>query len=325
MDGLNSTLSRYADMSIRLLWPVLVFVVILFVLGFLGNCLVLYIYHRHMAPTMYGLFVKSLATLDLFSICVCLPTSFYFTFFTRSNNTPHMCKFITFMSNFTTVTSGILLSIIAYERYRKVCHPLASQITQSLAKKLFLGGSIIVLMLSIPVLLTVGDSHKKLHLGNDSIELPGCDYQEKFKQNGNALILLIILSIWYIGIAAFMGILYGIIGRTLHQHKKQHRDTIQRKVIPTKIFFILTIVYLVCVSPMMAFPLFTTLRPNFNDLSFTKMMLVNLVWYFPHVNAVANPFIYSFSSKLFREKCRHILCCHEVVGVTKRTRTLRVQ
>ncbi|XP_071093117.1 neuromedin U receptor homolog nmur-2-like [Haliotis cracherodii] len=302
-------------MSTSLLWPVLVFAVILFVLGFFGNCLVLYIYHRHMAPTMYGLFVKSLATLDLFSISVCLPSSFYFTFFTRSNDTPHMCKYITFMSNFTTVTSGILLSIIAVERYRKICRPLAPQITKSLVKKLFLGGIIVVLLLSVPVLFIVGVTHNKVYLGNTSVEFPGCGYQEKFKQNGQSLMFSILLNVGYLAIAAFMGVMYGLIGRVIHRHREQHKDQIPKKRISTKIFFILTIVYFFCVSPTMTLTLIYTLHPELDDLSLTKMTLLNLAWYCPYVNAVANPIIYSFTSKLFSAKCHQVLCCREVKGV----------
>ncbi|XP_046357236.1 somatostatin receptor type 2-like [Haliotis rufescens] len=289
-------------------WPVLLYFTVLIICGLPGNTLILYIYHYRMKETIFGFFVQILATVDMTTIVISLPGSFVFRYFSTSLDGMRMCKFLIFMNHFNTLLSGILFSIIAFQRYRKVCHPHGKQITKALARKLCLSGICLAFCLSLPIIFIVGVSKSPTLVGKKTYSVPTCDYEAHIKQKGDSVVYAVLVDAEFVGIAVFLIVVYSLIGNTLYKKMRANgnRSNFQKAnhvKKTTKVFLMLTIVFLLSVFPLMIISTIFSLFPDPPKLSEITLTLFDFGVYLPHVNCIANPVIYSFTSKQFRTEC----------------------
>lgn len=115
-----------------------ILVAILMCIGFVGNSLVLYIYHFKMPRTVFSTFVTVLALLDLCTTVCSMPLDVVMkTIIIDSHQTLNiLCKIAHCEVYGTSLASGSVLLLIAVTRYRKVCHPLKSSLNRRQAKAL---------------------------------------------------------------------------------------------------------------------------------------------------------------------------------------------
>ncbi|XP_046545837.1 uncharacterized protein LOC124255934 [Haliotis rubra] len=136
--------------------PMMMFMLLILVVGILGNILVLYIYTRKITIVVFGFFVKILAVFDLASTVVSVPATLISGLISPDDiDAGHMCKVMTFVKHFSTLNSGIMFIIIAFQRYRKVCQPRKTQMSEMLAKKLCLTSLFVSAAASTPIIFVI--------------------------------------------------------------------------------------------------------------------------------------------------------------------------
>ncbi|XP_076469231.1 uncharacterized protein LOC143299733 [Babylonia areolata] len=104
--------------------PAVVWVLLLMMVGVVGNVLVIYVYRRRFKRTSSNYFILTMAVFDLVACLIGLPTEVYdlmkpFTFYSEFG-----CKLLRATENFTIYGSVVVLVEIAFDRYFKICRPL---------------------------------------------------------------------------------------------------------------------------------------------------------------------------------------------------------
>lgn len=112
----------------------IIFVTIIMIIGIIGNLHVLFVYTFRMKPSNHRIFILSLAVLDMITCTVGMP---FIIVDLRNPLTFTMisaCKVLRFLNYFICISSALILTIIAIDRYRKICVSLGKQISRQIAK-----------------------------------------------------------------------------------------------------------------------------------------------------------------------------------------------
>ena len=136
--------------------PVTIFIGAEAVVGFLGNILILYVYSKWYVKCNFRYFVLFLSLYDLTSCLTTLPGEIYSQCHWYEYNYDWLCKVKSYFNVFTAWGSAYTLLLLAFDRYRKICRPLAWQIQSSFALKLCVCGVILASFVSIPITILWG-------------------------------------------------------------------------------------------------------------------------------------------------------------------------
>ncbi|KAJ8322260.1 hypothetical protein KUTeg_000731 [Tegillarca granosa] len=210
----NISLDQINQEVVETIVPVIVYVVILMVIGIVGNPLVIVFYGIKLKATASYMFIVSLAVFDLIVSCISMPLEIvdlvqFYTFESEA-----ACKILRFVNYFATITSGVFLIAIAVDRYRKICRPFKPQITNEYAKIVIIISMIIGFFLSWPsfVFYTVQEiniTETTGVIGRDCTT----NRDEGFRLYITAYNILLFLC-FFVSIVALL-VLYCLVGRQL--------------------------------------------------------------------------------------------------------------
>ncbi|XP_062616152.1 orexin/Hypocretin receptor type 1-like [Saccostrea cucullata] len=147
------------NMALTLL-PVAVIMSVLMILGIMGNLAVCYIYLFRWKKKTVKYFVGFLAAYDLLTSVICMPIEIAMLQHPITLDDPHLCRFQRFTRSVTSLGAGLMLVVIAVDRYMKICRLARSQIQIPLAKKLCSSTAVVALLFSWPCLIIFGQSNK---------------------------------------------------------------------------------------------------------------------------------------------------------------------
>ena len=122
------------------------------IIGIFGNINVLLFYPNTYKKSTFTIFVIFLAGIDLFSSAVCIPLHIVDMRYRYTFTSAEFCKFIRFVTYSSSGASGMLLGIIAYERFRKICRPLKWQMSRVVVIRVCVAIIIIALVICSPTL-----------------------------------------------------------------------------------------------------------------------------------------------------------------------------
>ncbi|XP_063422829.1 growth hormone secretagogue receptor type 1-like [Mytilus trossulus] len=193
-----------------------IFVTIIMIIGLIGNLHVLFVYTFRMKPSNHRIFILSLAVLDMITCIVGMP---FIIVDLRNPLTFTMvsaCKVLRFVNYFICISSALILTVIAIDRYRKICVPLGRQISRRIAKVLILVclGTSMVLSWPAPVLY----GHSSINTTNPNITGVRCFTEDQFKTTKfqayfNAVLILVVF-----GVFGILLVMYSLIGRVISKH-----------------------------------------------------------------------------------------------------------
>ena len=136
--------------------PVTIFTGVEAVIGFFGNILILYVYYKWYVHCNFRYFVLFLAIYDLTSCLTTLPGEILSQCNWFDYKYGWICKTKSYFNVFTAWGSAFTLLTLAFDRYRKICRPLAWQIQPSFALKLCACGIVLSSLVSIPITILWG-------------------------------------------------------------------------------------------------------------------------------------------------------------------------
>lgn len=133
--------------------PAFVFLLFLSVIGLLGNLHVLYIFGSKFTPSNYRNAVISLAIMDILNCFISIPADMADIRYNISIRTDINCKIFEFFAHSISLTSVLLLAIIAIERHRKVCHANKTQISGRNFHTITIVVIVMSFIVSVPILI----------------------------------------------------------------------------------------------------------------------------------------------------------------------------
>ncbi|XP_062568496.1 D(2)-like dopamine receptor [Saccostrea cucullata] len=134
----NISASEYVkelnDEAVEALIPAIIYVVILMVIGVVGNPVIAFFYGLKLKPTPSYMFIVALAIFDFVVCVISMPLEIvdlirFYTF-----ESAIACRLLRFVNYFMSISSGSILIAIAVDRYRKICKPFDSQISMKMAR-----------------------------------------------------------------------------------------------------------------------------------------------------------------------------------------------
>ncbi|KAL2762886.1 fMet-Leu-Phe receptor [Daubentonia madagascariensis] len=282
-----------------------------FVLGVLGNGLVIWVAGFRMTHTVTTISYLNLAVAD-FSFTSTLP--FLVVSKAMGGHWPFgwfLCKFIHTVVDINLFGSVFLIALIALDRCICVLHPVWAQNhrTVSLAKKVITGPWILALLLTLPVIIRVTTMADKKEMGKVVCTFDFSpwtnDPVEKVKV---AIAMLTVRGIirFIIGFSTPMSIVaicYGLIAT------KIHRQGLIKSSRPLRVLSFVVAAFFLCWFPYQVVALIATVRIRqlLSGLGQDLRIAVNVTSSLAFFNSCLNPMLYVFMGQDFREKLIHSL------------------
>ncbi|XP_028622323.1 formyl peptide receptor-related sequence 4 [Grammomys surdaster] len=295
----GSEVVLYDSTTYRVLWIFsLVVLSITFVLGVLGNGLVIWVAGFRMTHTVTTVCYLNLALSD-FSFMATLPLQiitmvmrgkWLFGWF--------LCKLVNIIANINLFVSVFLITLIAMDRCICVLHPIWSQNhrTVSLARKVVIGAWIFALLLTLPhffFLTTVKDARGEVHCIS-KFESWVATPEEQLKVSVIVTTASGIIN-FFIGFSMpmfFIAICYGLMAI------KIFRRSCLKSSRPLRVLTAIATSFFICWFP---FQLIMLLGNFLNNETLRIIhMLVNLASTLASFNSCLNPILYVFLGQEFR-------------------------
>ncbi|XP_071095087.1 prolactin-releasing peptide receptor-like [Haliotis cracherodii] len=315
--------------------PTMMFMLLILVVGIFGNILVLYIYTRKIRIHIFGFFVKLLAVFDLVSTVVAVPTTLISRLTSPDDvDAGHLCQVMTFVKHFNTLNSGLIFIIIAVQRYKKVCQPYNSQMSEMLAKKLCLISICVSAIASTPHIFFVRDTLMCIERGSDFVLVPICEFSSYTKLTVQSIMLATWVCVELIGITATLTVLYSAIVKALRTHNRDRAASLRstqnssrdKTRTATITFFVLTVVFLLSSAPSVVLTVyFSLVKFDMYNLSHAQIETFDLAVNLMFLNCAINQFVYSFTSSMFRRHFKRVLCAWNSGEQTSETQDSQLQ
>lgn len=196
---------------------------IFLLLGIVGNSLVIYVYRRKVRKKREDHdFIVVLAIIDLIH---CIFSS-NLVFIKNSNPLKYTddisCKILLYGTNVFFILSLLVLVVICVHRYRKICHPLRTQMDKKMKEYAIAGVTISSVVLALPKVIYF--KVRKIEVENNLFAYvcgPDMSMFGAKELIQGSTIFLIIMSLILILV---MGILYGCVGHVIYKQSKHFKE-----------------------------------------------------------------------------------------------------
>ncbi|GFR59765.1 neuropeptide Y [Elysia marginata] len=178
-----------------------VIVLVLLLLNIMGNSLVCYIYHFKIKPSVFSLFVTILAALDLSTALSTMLMDVMLKMRRETEdvlNLTAMCKLSHFQVYGSSLVGGCVFVLIAYQRYRKICHPLKPSLNMRKARLYIAVIGLACTVLSVPTLIINGPLQIRVVVHGHEVLTTVCRYDAEFKGT------IVQMSFSYLLLSAFV-------------------------------------------------------------------------------------------------------------------------
>ncbi|MEJ1288444.1 hypothetical protein NN561_019475 [Cricetulus griseus] len=296
----------YESTTSRVLWILSLAVLsITFVLGVLGNGLVIWVAGFRMAHTVTSICYLNLAlgdfsflaTLPLHVISMVMRGKWIFGWF--------LCKFVHIIVHINLFVSVFLITVIAMDRCVCVLHPVWAQNhrTLALARKVIVGVWILALLLTVPhflFLTTVRDARGDVHCTtNFESWIPTPEEQLKVSLMVSTVTGIVSFIIGFSMPMSFIVICYGLMAAKICRRGFLNSSR------PLRVLTAVAVSFFVCWFP---FQLIILLGNIWNkETPYSVHVMVNPASTLASFNSCLNPILYVFLGQEYRERLIHSL------------------
>ena len=224
------TLKKLNDNLVRDVLPVTIFIGVEAVIGFVGNILILIVYSKWYTHCNFRYCVLFLALYDFTSCVSTLPGEMFSQFHWYDYSYGWVCKTKSYFNVFTAWGSAYTLLLLAFDRYRKICRPLAWQIQPPLALKLCAGGIVLSSFMSFPITILWGTQTYTIVIHGVSLNVSTCEKSGTYANQIYPFIYIVSAYIVPIGLMMMAtGVLNVLIARKLFCKMFKHHHSNYRK------------------------------------------------------------------------------------------------
>ena len=160
--------------------------------GLIGNSLILLVYSRRYEKSNFRCFVLFMAFIDLTSCLTCVPGEIFSQLNWYKYEHSWICKLKSYFNVLGAWGSASILSLLAFDRYRKLCHPFASQMQPSTAFKLCLTAIIVSAFVAVPSTVLWGKQTYVYQMGDSRITVSVCEKSSEFAEKTHYTFMYIV-------------------------------------------------------------------------------------------------------------------------------------
>ncbi|KAL3890745.1 hypothetical protein ACJMK2_003023 [Sinanodonta woodiana] len=231
----NWTLDELNDKEVQLLVPVIVFIAVAMVIGLVGNILVLKVNSRiiKVGNCTYRYFIIMLASVDIIFCLIGDP--FIIGVLTHPYNFTNTlaCKCLRTFSNFNVLVSSLVLSVIALDRYKRICRPEGHQFSERTIKYIFGIIVCISLVFSIPTFILYG--RNTVQTGYANITGIQCFPDDIYKDTLFPNVYTMFLGTMFIILTASISVFYILIWRKVKIHVQSMKTSVLQRSAQQKV------------------------------------------------------------------------------------------
>lgn len=196
-------------------------IVIYLLFGVLGNSFVIYFYQFKMKNIKLDnrYFITPLAVLDMLACIIGSSQALMLNLRPVSIYSEVLCKTIWFSGQSIVGASGLLLAVIAVQRYLKVCRPFGFQLTLPWKRAAIVAVIVLSAGFSSPSLILYG----RVDVPHPTLNITGSSCS-KFTSEYSTMLTIynIVIFLAAVFCIACLSICYGLIGRTIYIQMKKH-------------------------------------------------------------------------------------------------------
>ncbi|KAH3841781.1 muscarinic acetylcholine receptor M2-like [Dreissena polymorpha] len=218
----------------RLKPPAMVFALI-GLIGIIGNSLVIQIYHKRYKLSNAKIFIISISGIDLFSCCIAIPLDISLLMEQYTLEHAWLCKISRFLNVLGTCTSAFILTVIALDRYRKVCKSRKKQITPRMAKIISICSCVFGFVFALPAVFVYGKKsfEVKQDVLDEAVFGSECSTADEMSNSSLPLIYAgMFVMLFFVGLVSILSP-YCLIGCKLMKHSKKMCAMIDYNGIPS--------------------------------------------------------------------------------------------
>ncbi|KAH3740003.1 alpha-2A adrenergic receptor-like [Dreissena polymorpha] len=209
-------LQRYNDEKATLYIPVIVYMVILTVVGTVGNVLVCCVYCCKPTKTSSHFFIMTLAVLDLLTCAIGMPTEIIDLRYPYMFYASAACKLLRFVESVTTIGSSMILISVAVDRFLRICK-LGRNISVATSKRICVAAMFVGVALSWPAFLIFGRHTEELEPGIQGVD---CSTDDSIRHTHYPSMYYGVLGLLFVGCLTFFAIIYVQIGLQIWRQKR---------------------------------------------------------------------------------------------------------
>ncbi|XP_002935793.1 motilin receptor [Xenopus tropicalis] len=298
---------------ITTLIPVTIVLLIVMVVGVIGNTITILIIRRYKEMrTTTNFYLSSMAMSDLI-ILLSLPFDLYRLW----KSMPwifggFLCRFLHFISEGCTYSTILHITALSIERYLAICFPLKSKvlITKTRVKCVIVFLWVFALLSAGPFYFVVGIA-QMYNITNDSDTGWECRYTFYAVHSGLLNVMMWVTTTYFFIPMFCLIILYGFIGKKLwkSQNSIRGRNTAQRDKSHRQTMRILAVVvlaFIICWLPFHIGRIVFANTEGYEMMKFSQYFNVVAIQLF-YLSASINPILYNLISKKYRSAAYKLL------------------
>ncbi|XP_074655667.1 QRFP-like peptide receptor [Tubulanus polymorphus] len=310
----NPTTSRpVPQLSLQLVAVATVCYVVIFVVGVIGNVLVIVVVLKNKEmKTSTNIFLANLSAADLLVLTVTMPSTLM-DLYTKEvwYLGEFMCKFVPFLENSVTGASIQTIIGIALERYYAICRPLRAHVTCTLSRtiKILCVIWLISLFVAAPFIPIAYYKGSRL---TDGTPVKVC--RLKIDTTLKSVYACSLMVVSYVIPLAVLFTLYTVITKQLMSRANDPENFVSATTLRARkqvvaMLIIVVILFFLCHLPyrslslILIFDNYVPLRLGFHGYHMT-LTCVRLFFY---IHSIINPIVYSFMSSNFRKSFKNAL------------------
>lgn len=200
---------------------------VLMAVGVVGNIHVLAVFgFQFKKSSTYVTFVLSLAIINFLMCSIEIPFEILDLLYPYGFLNQYLCKIFRTSNAFLWLSSVFILLLIAFDRYKRVCHPFKIQWSIKKARLLILIAVSGATILTLPVIFVFGPHTSEIANGTYAQK---CFLDDNVKESVYPLLYLVFLQILTVVSMIILGFSYISIGLTIRKHAKWRKRVLQYK------------------------------------------------------------------------------------------------
>ena len=206
----------------------IVLVCVLMAFGLVGNIHVLIVFTCKVKSSNHKTFICCLCLIDMIACTIGMPTTILDLANPLTFPNSIFCKIMANSNYFMCISSALVLLLVTFDRYRKICHPLGWQLNHNNAKTACIITLLVSYGLSLPSVFIFGSNTVEVMTLYSNLTGVCCSTDDKYITSNFATVfngVLIFLAIIVFPALIFIYILISrVIMRRGKKEDTQHRD-----------------------------------------------------------------------------------------------------